>query len=654
MLLHARLDLTGAVDRTADRQVVRLDRTFLADRGLSRATGRPMYVYVTKHPVSWPVIEGYGDDEAHFTGGEVRRGKDLRGGQIAVLEQGKPICTELDPALRSTLTTDRDRADMQVVRLLPDGRFQSDDGLGGTTADGRLVLTVSTHIPMLLAAVDPAAEDKLVGLRGAVDAGRYLTPHEGTAPIEFGRAVPAVAAGRAYADQTLDVALSRARLTGPPPAAAPETLAANLDALPATPAGHTSGNAPESYRNALSALLTASGGLEMEHLVQTGPVTYDRGPGGTLVARTVPADPAAYQLSATGLTVPWQIDDTSFRPLTPVTRGGRGDTSDVLRVVGTFDPERMTGFSALTEVPLETYEPPGSAGADARSRDLLGDRSLLPDGNPGGYLASPPLLLTTVEALSDTLSRTDARRAAAAPISAVQVRVADAAGFSPTSRERVRVVAQEIAARTGLDVDVTYGASPAPQQVRVAAGKYGRPELLLAEGWSKKGAATAIVQAVDRKSAVLFVLVLLVCALFLVNAVTAGVRDRRTELAVLVALGWPARRIAGAVLGEIALIGLVAGLLSPALTWPLGAALHVGAGPGRALLAVPVAVGLALLAGSVPAARAARLRPAETLRPAVRAPRRARAGRTVTAMGLANLTRTPGRTDHAPVRWTGT
>ncbi len=640
VLIYSDLDLTGVVDPDADRQVVRIDRTFLADRGLSRTTGLPLYVYLTKHPVSWPIADGYSDDKAQFTGGEVRRGRDLCGGQLAVLEEGRPICPVLDPALRSALSTDRNRSDMVVARLLPDHRFQTGDGPGTrTSTSDRLVLTIATHVPMLLAAVDPAAEDKLVGLRAAMNGGRFLRPGE---PAAAG-ALPVLAAGRAYTDDAVDTSLSRARLNAAPSGDNPDRLAARLDALPATPTGRIRSDAAQSYRNTLSRLLDSPGGLELEHLVQTGPTGYDRGPGGVLTARTVPPDPQAYQsASISGLTVPWQIDDTSFRTLAPIRRADGGDT-EVLRLVGTFDPERVTGFSALSSVPLETYDTTGPIGGDQRSRNLLAGQALLPDGNPGGYLASPPLLLTTVDALTDMLKGTDARNANA-PISAVRVRVADAGGYSATSRERVRVVAQEIATRTGLDVDITYGSSPTPQQVEMAAGRYGRPALLITEGWSKEGVATAIVSAVDRKSAILFILVLVVCALFLVNAVTAGIRDRRAELGVLVALGWPGRRIAAAVLGEIVLLGIVAGLLSLALTWPLHAALHVDIGRAQALLAVPVAVVLAVVAGVVPAARAARSHPADILRPAVAPPRRPRPAGSVTAMGLTNVVRTPGRT----------
>jgi hypothetical protein len=50
---------------------------------------------------------------------------------------------------------------------------------------------------------------------------------------------------------------------------------------------------------------------------------------------------------------------------------------------------------------------------------------------------------------------------------------------------------------------------------------------------------------VDTKSAVLFVLVLVVCGIFLAQSTLASVRSRRTEIATLRCLGWARRKSSG-------------------------------------------------------------------------------------------------------------
>src|SRR5581483_4232170 len=153
-----------------------------------------------------------------------------------------------------------------------------------------------------------------------------------------------------------------------------------------------------------------------------------------------------------------------------------------------------------------------------------------------------------------------------------------------------------------------------------------------------------ILNAVDRSSVVLFVLILVVCALFVANSATAAVRGRRQELGVLAALGWTRPRLFTVVLGEVAVIGLIAGVLAGLLSPPLAAALGLHASPARAALAIPVAMALAAAAGVPPAWLAARADPVESVRPPVMAVRRAHQPSGVTGLAVVNLLRTPGRT----------
>ncbi len=171
----------------------------------------------------------------------------------------------------------------------------------------------------------------------------------------------------------------------------------------------------------------------------------------------------------------------------------------------------------------------------------------------------------------------------------VRVRVAGVTGPNSVSLERIKEVAQQIEVRTHLDVDIVAGSSPAPTTIDLPAGKYGQPALALSEGWVKKGVALTILTAVDKNSVVLFALILIVCVLFVANSAAAAIRGRRRELGVLAALGWTRPRLFTAVLGELAAIGLAAGILGAALALPLSSALGLHASPGRAALAVPIA-----------------------------------------------------------------
>ncbi|WP_345133763.1 FtsX-like permease family protein [Dactylosporangium darangshiense] len=624
-------DITDVVDPSLDGQIIRIDPTFSADRGLSRASGQPSFVYITKHRLSWPILEQSSTSRSTFFGGEVLGRDEVCHGSVAALDldaAGQP--TRICGIYSTSVATERGFNTVEVVRLRPDGKFERGRSAQPPAVTDRLVATVRRTLSVLVAGIDPVAEDRLVGLRNAVDTGRYLTPDDRVTPGQDFSALPVLASSRSYIDSSVEAAFSRLPPDTPIAGISRFDLGSHLGAVPP---GNTLARQSVGGEPGLQQLLAddPANDVRMSSFVRAGAPQYDRAPDGTLVVRTVDPSVSAYDT----FVAPWQSDDTTFRTLTEEVRTRQFIAG---RVVGTYDPAKLRAFSELSRVPMETYEPPGVTGADQRSKDLLGGNTLAPEGNPSGYVAAPPLLLTNLAALSS------GELSSAAPISAIRVRVADVTGFTETSRERVRVVAEQIATRTGLEVDITYGSSATPQTVELAAGVYGRPVLHLNEGWSKKGVAAAIVNAVDRKSVVLFLLVLVVCTLFLVNAVAAAVRDRRSELAVLACLGWPGRRIGLAILAEVLGIGLAAGLLGLGISAPLGIILGVRLTWSHAVLAVPVALGLTLVAGIVPAVRAARTHPAGALHPAVRRPRRPRRARTVLGLALTNLGRVPGRT----------
>lgn len=647
-LVYTGFDLSSAVDRSRDRQIIRLDPTYLAERGLSSARGRPSYLYVTKRPLRFldPLVspQAEQDPTRGRTYGGVRAPERSCGTSLPLALEAQPdgrytaLCTALEHSFGSG-ATDLDESRLTPLQLLPDGRFQGPpDANNLPRVSPKAEVMLGWSMPLLLGAIDPAAEDRLVGLRGAVTGGSYPAPADGVqrdGPSAMD--LPVLAAERPPLEGALRIEYARVDLDGLPAADDAEQLGDQLNRASYDPLGRDQRDAATAYRQVLRAS-AGSGIAELDNVLQTGPVQYTTGPDGVLRPVGTPADLNVYKKSnVLGLPLSWQVTDVSFRPTSLLQHPNR-DALPRTELVGTYDVNRLTRFDELTKVPLETYEQLPAAGADQRTSGLLGGDDLQPGGNPAGYLLSPPALLTTLTAAKQYLGP-----AAAKPISAIRVRVEGVDNYSKVNAERVRLVAERIAA-TGLDVDITLGSSLMPQTVELSPGAHGRPKLTISESWVRKGVASTVEQAVDRKSVVLFLLVLVVCALFAANAVTAAVRTRTAELAVLACLGWPGRRLGAAILGEVAILGLTAGVASLALAKPIGAALGVQTSWSRALLAVPVAVALALLAGLVPARRAARTPPADLLQPLRRSRRRSRRPRTVLGLGLAGLVQVPART----------
>ena len=516
------------------------------------------------------------------------------------------------------------------------------------------------NIPVLIAAIDPDAEAKLDGLNKALLSGSYPAEDEGASRLR----VPVLASSDSgmseYAQTTLR------QLTAP--STMPDMNAAWASAQAATPGRAVATvrtTAQQAYSNVLrtpptvqviTGKPTASGtpletGTPVEGYWSVGPLHYQRSTTGVLVPRQVVNAPSTWY---TGYSYPVSMDDedSQYRTVTDherapksIASGEEPSTLAIIKITGVFDPAKIKSFSLLSQVPLGDYQSVTAMPATAASRRSLNGGALMPSQNLGGLVSQPVNLITTLSALP-TLENGHSYTGvpAADPISVIRVRVTGVTGAGALSRERINAVAQQIEQRTGLDVDVVAGSSPAPVTIDVPAGKFGQPPLTLTQNWVKEGVAVAILKAVDKTSVALYVLILVVCGLFVANAATAAVRGRRRELGVLAAVGWRRSRLFAAVLGELAGIGLAAGLLAAAISVPVSSALGLAASPLRALLAVPVAIVVAIAGGLAPAWLAARADPVSSVRPPVLGAARARQPRGVTSLALLNVARTPGRT----------
>jgi putative ABC transport system permease protein len=619
--------LPAAAARAQGRQLYRVSTTWVSAGGSVRIPQPPSYVYLTSNPMT------------SQTGAE-----HLPGGSQASVCQGYQITGSAPPfsAARQSDLWCWSRVD----GLFGDGSYE------GLTAR-RPGFAVTWWFPMLVAAIDPAAEARLDGLNRAVTSGRYLGEHAGlafNAAAGGGSTFPVLAAGRSGVGEYASIRIQQLPSPARPPLLDPAQMrhdnagpSRTIQAVTIT-AGHAYGQ--------MVSLLTGSGYQDYDQVPTgywtTGPARYRRGRNGSLVPVTVRNPASAWTFAVPGLPGPPMDESaTAYRAVTEheFTDNVPVPATPIPQAVGLFDPGRVQAFDPLSEVPLGPYQPVTATPAGTASRKALGGHDLLPSLNLGGYVSQPVQLITTLSALPalQNSAAFTGNLHAADPISVIRVRVAGVTGPNPVSLERIKEVAQQIAVQTHLTVDIVTGSSPAPTTISLPAGKFGQPPLRLTEGWVKKGVAVAILSAADTKSVVLFTLILVVCALFVANSATAAVRSRRQELGVLACLGWTRPRLYATVLGELALIGLLAGGAGGALSLPLSAALHLRASPGRALLAVPAAVGLAVIAGAVPAWLASRSAPVAAIRPPVLASRRSRHPTGITGLAVANVLRTPGR-----------
>ncbi|PZF80773.1 ABC transporter permease [Jiangella anatolica] len=628
IMTATKVEIDAGPRTDAGRELLVADVMHTSDRGLTRIEQpSASFSYVTPNPVT--VLGQLDDSGEPYSIAEIRPDGSTvpvcparaLGGEIA----GSPAQAARERS--STCATTRPGADPATRNL---------------QAPPRRTVELEWSFPVLVAAVDPEQEAALSG--DEVPASLRALAGSGAATGTGSRPVPVVVASEPRVDAQAEVSV---RLL-PDEAAAEFATGLGLDevgALLATPGAVVATDtitADQAYQELIREATERPVSILVDSFWTTEPTAYDVGAGGVLEPRPVgnPQDVWQSSVRTEGyVPTPPIVADTGFREVRPHQGSAISESGAMLpqlSIVGTFDSTdfEAAGFAGT----------PGLPAADARSEALLGGLPLLPSGSPAAYHLGPPTAFMRLSDL-DTFTGSGIELADQdAPISAIRVRVAGVDGVSAVERERVRLVADQIRLRTGLDVDIVLGSAATQQTVELPAGAFGRPQLALAETWMRQGVVAAVMQTIDHKSVALFVLVLAVSTLFVANVSAAAARSRRGELAVLSRVGWSRGHLLRLLLAEVLLVGGAAGvvgaLLSVAMGWVTG--LEVTA--VRAAVAVPVAVVVALVAAAWPAWRASRPSIAGAMQPRIRPGQRSPLVRGVRSLAVANVVRSPGRT----------
>lgn len=680
------LDVEDLLPADQERAVVRFTLDAVARQGHLAVPAGTGYLYVTRQPFTYVDHSIPQDDGSTLTHTDTPREVIDGVERFPCANHPFPFPEEPPPGQQP------EQAEPQLAQFHGCFSLASRSGRPAWQFEGgKASVPVHMQYPVTIAAIDPEAESRLLGLDDAIVAGRPLTNSDTWTQAQYvlpefkpgddlstwgptGHRpyTPALLAQGAAPDLALRASLEPLSNEVAEQWARQEVLpgGANLLLHEATPVGEAvtrSMEGAEIYDRILGDVPPTDSWVEMPHMqfgqtpsaslavstvLRPGEVEF--APGTPLTALPVPHDP---DLAPFIDQVP-TLADTAFRPMKPyLTYPEEGVSSEEcrrdpnpcwfgpgLQIVGHFDPTQLREGGELGRVPLETYTAAQLLPADDATRAVVSD-ALLPDLNPAGYAQMPPALVVPIASLPLFNATGGQDLVDDAPVSAVRVRVAGILDVKDdASMEKLRLVAEQIQQATGLDVDIMAGTSQLPQRVELPATDLGVPALSLDEMWSKKGVAVMIRDAVDAKSVVLFTLILASSALTLAVVARASVAARRRELGVLKATGWPGSQLTTALLLESGMIGLAAGVLGALAAWPLSEWFGIIYDPLRALLAVPIAVALTMLASLAAALDAGRLAPITALAPPVIGGRGSLLRvRGPIGLGLVQALRRPGR-----------
>jgi hypothetical protein len=395
---------------------------------------------------------------------------------------------------------------------------------------------------VLVAAIDPEQEAKLLGLDKVLTAGTYLSSEKPTMPgpggISVFNRIPSLINTKNYLAQTIEVSLTRLEVAYDKKT----SLIEQMKGLPAVqdlytyPEGQSfQFSIPISgYNAAISSVFSIKDSqvISQRSFVsslfgdQTSPsvVKYrifkgkpEAWQGFEPVLEAIPQDlsrvaiidASTYYCDTQVRTCPnnviWQVPvELSFRPQEESANQFIIPTDSQNK----FIPESLiqAHASELNEVPLETYSPPKAVlKFDENGKELAQPIPLYPTLNSFGYLVAPPDVLISLESLKALISNNCVKvKEGQFPtkdsqvdcpqkdnfISAIRVRVAGIDTIDQFAEEKIIALAKKITDLTGLKTDVMVGSALQPVLVHIP-GKDGIPGMGFAEeDWIKKGVST--------------------------------------------------------------------------------------------------------------------------------------------------------------------
>lgn len=476
---------------------------------------------------------------------------------------------------------------------------------GGVFVNWSEPVSGSFDFPFLLAGIDPLEEATLIGLDKALLDGRYLSRDEPlnrrANPFQNQAEDPAVLVDlpvlvnqASYVDVTLRAILKRATSDVDDPALLDALVSGDRDYLASLPSvtlivRETGGD--DAYAILIDDLANEWGPrwVGASPLNVPAPIIYEE--------VDLPVEFDGVTLRVVPAAGPGYRGYLPYRAFVGPTGGTMFEAAFTLTVRGVFDIERIPRQEETTAVPLETYFPPTALLVfDEGTTQLTGPHALLPTLNPAGYIQSPPLMLTTLEAARSLRGDNT--------VSAIRVRVAGVEEMTSASQRKVEAVASAISQLTGLSVDIMAGSSPTRVLVEV-------PEIgYVEELWIQKGANLIYQEMIQTGHWVILAILLIVGGLFTMNLAWADVLARERTIGILKALGWRSQVVVREVLRRILVVGglaTVAGLVAGVGLVRVGG---WGVLPAGTLAAVAGGVIVACLLGAAyPAWRAAAIPP---------------------------------------------
>ncbi|WP_313799029.1 FtsX-like permease family protein [Cytobacillus sp.] len=219
--------------------------------------------------------------------------------------------------------------------------------------------------------------------------------------------------------------------------------------------------------------------------------------------------------------------------------------------IGFYDPTKLNiSKDPETELPMETYKiPTATLVLNKDDQPVNPPKVIKPTSNIYGYLMSPPTMLTTIEASEHILGNN--------PISAIRIKVKGVDELGDASQEKLEKVANEIESLTGHETTITLGSSPDPLLINIP--KVGKHDSIgwIEQPWIKIGASIGIFKETKLGYSGIIACIILVSIIYVFSTNLVSFLSRKQEFAVLLAVGWKPKQLKNILMVESLLLGLI-------------------------------------------------------------------------------------------------
>lgn len=444
-----------------------------------------------------------------------------------------------------------------------DDSFQQDGINVNPSSDG---VSGRVSFPFLVAGILPSEEASLLGIDKTVTTGAYLQDNEsleaqmflsGGSQLPSAINFPVLINAQQYINLEFQILLERVSL--PAEQADLENIAESggrqfLDTLPREAIATLTTDGVDIYSSLLANIAPQFFGIATPFNNQATVVlgTNELASAPSPIKYTVIAPPLGYEGIALSIEMPEDAQNSIFLQYREHRGGDVLDNLLLWDPKGVFDIENLPQPDDVTRVPLETYLPPTTFLVfDKDGNAIEPPVELSPTLDPGGYIQSPPLLLTTLDAVLAGRGNT--------AISAIRVRVEGVDDLSPASQRKIEAIAIEIAEQTGLEVDIMVGSSPTRVLVQVPGVGY------VEEQWIQKGVNLSYRQGINSGTVLLIASMLVTGLVFVFDLASNEIAANEGLIALQKALGWRSGTLLRQLLREVTIISLAATALGAIL-----------------------------------------------------------------------------------------